>query len=322
VSTLWEDLFGLRESPFDPGALPKPGSENLVLSELVTRPLLLHESPALRQLYCPKAGPFAEHEHKFQVRMRLSGYAPGQQSDPKRSQIFVVAGPEGTGKTTLASAMIEWLCQWTPPAGNWHIPAWPLRTFNSTASQMERLTAIGQELNELEAGGGYCCLFIDDFLPGTELQALNLFDVLTQEQKKTALMFMTPANGQSIEHLRNSRHNIIFFDLKEMNADQAVEFARQRIRDYRAKSFTCEAGFPLYPFCEEGIRESVQTPGQVNSGNVTLRLLSKAMHESLVKQAEKLLGNNTNYSVGSLACTEIERDLIDLPAAYEQEIAA
>ena len=103
-----EKAFALRDNPFRPMRRIPGVTRVAFLASLETRPLRMDIEPALRHLYVPKLGLSDRHEAEFQHVIRSQGgYRPG--SAGFQSFIFLISGYQGTGKTTLASAMIQWV---------------------------------------------------------------------------------------------------------------------------------------------------------------------------------------------------------------------
>src|SRR5258706_8974467 len=104
----WGDL-GLSDNPFDP-AKDLPGVADVtLLQDLVTAPLQVHVEPNLKPLYCADLGPFGLHLENFRNELKLKGYAQEPPTSGKLSFIITIRGPKGSGKSSLANMMVDWL---------------------------------------------------------------------------------------------------------------------------------------------------------------------------------------------------------------------
>ena len=100
-----EAVFGLTDNPFDPEGFADV-DEN-ALSELWSFPLAIDEHPALERLFVIDAGPFDQGRAKFAQQMHAAGYRFGpDRCLGKKSVVFRVIGPRGSGKSTLTNYLI------------------------------------------------------------------------------------------------------------------------------------------------------------------------------------------------------------------------
>lgn len=163
----YEKAFALTDDPFKPKQ-PLDGITNAPAQDsLEVRPLLINAESALTWLYCPEAGRFAHYEEKFQDYARSEGYR--DDTDPPRaganSSLLSLYGHEGTGKTTLAQAMINWLKQCKPKVGQWHIEdKWSSKIFDTPAEQIAALDELQAKVSK--GNSKYNCVVLDNLLPG------------------------------------------------------------------------------------------------------------------------------------------------------------
>jgi len=318
----FKNFFGLFDNPFNPSVLPVAGDAPAML---VTLPLILYEHPELHSLYSDDAGPFRQHEEDFRQELELNGYSPVGPSAGTQSYIFLIAGPEGSGKTTLMSAMVEWLERCRPQSGE----VWKrfdgfqfLKNKNDPTfeQQEESLNTIADKMSKETQLGEYCCLIVDDYLAGIELRALDIWDQFKVSRK--IALFLTPAKGQSTDKLvQNSSHEIHLYHTSEIDPDQALAFVRTRIDAYRdLQCFNCQAHLPLFPFADHGIKDAVKAgvfEGVAAAGSITIRQLGKTLSTFLVREAKNHLKSDKSFNIAGVPCPSLEKHLIDPSSAYD-----
>jgi replication-associated recombination protein RarA len=180
----YENAFALRDNPFGPTRLLEGITKPSVMQSLESLPLRSHLEPKLLALYCGQAGPFDQHLSFFQHLIATAGYNADPPSAGLKSLIFLIKGYQGTGKTTIANAMVHWLKKCKPVgSGEWHVfDPWPLKEFSSSREQIAEIDVLQNKIDQETSTGDYCCVLIDNLVSGADVRALDMFSKLIEDR--------------------------------------------------------------------------------------------------------------------------------------------
>jgi hypothetical protein len=172
-------VFALRDNPFSPYE-PFEGLTRINLHrDLPNNPLLINLEPTLECMYSSEAGPFGTFLENFKNFARQHNYRDKPPRVGNSSFIFSIYGFEGTGKTTLAQVIINWLKKCKPRTGEWHVhDEWSLSKLPDPAKQIERIDALEQKIRVEISKNSYCCVVVDNLVPGALNRALEMYDQL------------------------------------------------------------------------------------------------------------------------------------------------
>lgn len=257
----YEKAFALRDDPFKPKQLLSGLTNPPLQDSLEIRPLLINSDIALEFLYSRHAGRFKHYEEVFQDYARGEGYR--DDTDPTRvganSALVSLYGYEGTGKTTLAQAMIRWLRKCEPPTGlgQWYIEdSWSSRFFASAEDQKVELGKLQDKVSK--ANNRYNCVVVDNLLPGSLNRAVQMYDEIRVE--RVIFLFLVSKEPELFKELSGEGKTIITprFNMVPLAADGAVAFVRHRIKKFRLtndpyKGIPWLAADSLFPFDEADI---------------------------------------------------------------------
>ena len=301
----WSDL-GLLDNPFEPTEFR--GVENVtLLQDLVTAPLQVHVEPNLKPLYCLDLGPFSGHLRKFQNDLRLKGYRQQPPQSGRLSFVFTICGPKGSGKSSLANMMIDWLkgCL-SPGEGPWDVEERFRDDPGSSAEEQGRV--IGDLQSDIEKKQvKYHCIVLDNLINGADRAAFVMWTGLRKTRQ--VVMFLI-ADDLPILRSGFSGINMRPYVTTALSADDGVRFVKHRMSCFRAKHFPWLEQFPLFPFSESDIREML-TPRHSGEEIVTLRQFSVYLSEALKMF---LLGLGP-FDPGGASAQQVESMLIDLETA-------
>lgn len=280
--TKYEEAFFLRDNPFCP-AKPLAGiSSPLLMSNLSTQPLRIHMDEALMSLYCADVG--KANLDQFRESVSHDGYdPPGIGSTPFLSLIL---GPQGTGKTTLANAMVHHLKQCAPNApGKWRVyDPWADREFDQSEQQVETMARLqAQVLNET-TDKDYLCVLLDNLKSGAEQAAFNLYGELYRS--RIVFVFLLSSDPPLLKKSwDNVRFGPAIYQTSALQPDIAVGYIKHRVNTYRVEDCRVPLSPDIYPFDSKDIETSIKTKsigelGQVQ-GIVTLRTLNTTLCRAL-----------------------------------------
>ncbi len=274
----YEEVFGIRDNPFCPNK-PYEGVSPFLMAKLSSLPLQIHKAPRLKDLFSEDAGPFRDAIQDFQSLLQGYGYdPPGVGTE---SFVFLIRGPQGTGKTTLALWMVDWLASCLPPPGRWKIyDDWIHKDFVSAEAQASAFLALRDRILQETSETDYICVLLDNLLGGAEQQALNLYGDLF-EKRVVAIFLITSDHvllNKNWDNARFSPHAI--YQTEDLSADNAVHYIRDRMKVFRAHGGNSPADL-LYPFREDDIRSSLETGADETGRIVTLRQLNITLCNAL-----------------------------------------
>jgi adenylate kinase family enzyme len=322
----YEKAFALLDNPFEPlGDIEGVGNQ-LYQSDLASRPLLLNREPALERLYSSDAGPFGTYLKNFQAFARKSGYrdAPPPPKAGKKSFIFSIYGNEGTGKTTLAQAIINWLKKCKPKNGQWYVSDdMSLTKVADVGKQIEVIESLQQRIKDNVSQGGHCCVVLDNLVKGAMPRALDMYDQLTSGW--FVFLFLVSSDVELFQALANNGKRLITpFWMRSLSANSAVSFVRDRIKAFRPEFGEQRPAppwldkYPLFPFSEGDIRSAFDSGDVmeiVQADTISLRQFAGILTGIL---AEQLDGLDEDFDIAQVPEEQISQYLLKLTPAYTQ----
>jgi hypothetical protein len=340
--TDWKKAFALNDNPFGPTSPLAGMAKPKLIVDLAGGPLPVHQEPKLLDLYCYAAGPLLPPRggrkrqlviDDFKGQLAIDGFAPDR-GVGVRSFIFCIRGPKGTGKTTLANVMTEWLLRCQPPGGAWKVyDRWAAKEPRSAEEQLKELAALKAQISA--DAFPYCCVLLDNLLRGAELPALGMYDELLAPHEDEpspmaclCLFLMTSDPPLLGDPFDNIRQDVMVYETNELTDEQAVAFVRSRIAYYRKAAPANLANYPLFPFKESDIRANV-IPAAPAAGApaarprrgseiITLRQLSKLLHSAL---RQRLLALAPDYDLAAVPVSKLDEELILLAPAVGKMVA-
>ena len=302
-------LFGLNDNPFAPARLGEKGIERKYADNLVTRPLRLDGEPRLMELYVPDAGPFGEHLEEFESLLDEYGYSPMARELGNQSLALMIAGPTGTGKSTLANRMLAHAFACLPESRT--VDA---NRFSGGITDIAELRDL--ILDSASARGQ------DEFFPVfvTEVcePALRVLEEVYNALLETHLVLMV-LESESREFVEERKHEtskigIVPFDTCFLTAPCAEAYVAQRLEQFRDTEVKALfATQKLFPFRDEDV--AAVGPQNVNGdrGSLGIRefnfMLSKALRTA-AKAAP------SEFDIRGLDPEQLREHTIDLADAY------
>jgi hypothetical protein len=322
--TDWFKAFAFSDNPFDPSQ-PLRGMANADrMQDLARSPLPVHQEPKLEELFCPAAGAFAEYLMVFVQRAALAGYRPGIPLTAKRSLLFLIKGPRGTGKTTLANVMVERLQRGQPP-GSWLCLELDEsgEGFESPAEQRTALDALRARVKG--DNPAYCCVLLDDLFKENVLHALRFY---AECRKGRGLVLILLTSDLALIRQKNWDDYKVKFEIfttQELTPDQAVEFVKWRVQCFRQQVPPNLAAFSLFPFEEQDLREHIRpleaadpAAQRPRDGSIPLRQLGSTLDRALLNCMDIL---PADFDITKVPSTQVGRWLIYLAEALERMVA-
>jgi GTPase SAR1 family protein len=312
--------FGLNDNPFRPTrALPGVRNRN-ALRDLDRKPLRLHEEPALQPLFVPEAGQFAAHLEDFRRKLSLAGYSPAAEAAPLTSFAFLIIGKQGTGKSTLVNAMLQWLleCDVQPPWVPFIHPPEELAPGEESGDLGAYLPA---QIKDRSTQDDYCYVVIDDLSQADAPRALRLWGEVTRD--RTLILFLVTSEERLFfEVTENSRVATTAYRTQPLTPDNAVELVRRRIAQFRAPQYdSLLQALPLFPFDEADIRAAVES--QTERGEViTLRTFNVAL-QRVFDQRLVELGDAVarGFDLAQVAPEQLPQHVLALSERYRALVA-
>ena len=303
--------FALEDNPFAPTRpLPKVGNA-AVMTNLDRKPLPIDVEPELKQLYCADAGPFCEHLKTFEETIEESGYDPSTGARGMNSFVFLIQGPQGTGKSTLANLLVHTLKQCTiAEQKDWCVerPWAPNVEFLSPEKQSDSIDACAEVLVKKTGPGDYCCVILDNMRADCIASALTLFDKIAAD--RFIFLFLTSSDLAVLDRpQQNDRHDIIVLATSALTPEQAVSFLRHRVCLYRRAGVTDLTGYEMFPFTESDLRNAVRYRALEGTGIITLRQLGVILAERLRITRRSLA---PTFDIGNIAMNEIGQYIVSL----------
>jgi len=317
------EAFALRDNPFSP-ITALAGLKNLAAqNSLEINPLLINSEPALQGLFSSEAGPFGTYLTNFKQHARRRGFRDQPPSVGVNSSLFSIFGYEGTGKTTLAQAIISWLETCKPVGSSWHIHhEWSLLKEKDAQKQIERIAKATDDISRMTGPNSYCCIVVDNLIVGALDSALTMYDVLSQN--RVVWQFLISSDRELYARLSGEgRRQITPFRTRALSANDAVAFVKHRITEFRVPAPNQPpwiAAHGLYPFDEEDIRSAFAGGVLLNNlDTIALRDFSVMISQMLMNKLDAL---DEEFDITTLPEAEIGTHKIWLSKEYNELMAA
>lgn len=314
----YRKAFALIDNPFNPYA-PLAGLKRAVLqNELSKKPLLFNLEPALKPLYAAGAGPFGAHLETFQDFVRDRGYNDNPPQLGNGSFIFSIYGVEGTGKTTLSQAIVQWLqCCRTPGAG-WRVyDEWSVRAITPLTEQPTRIGDLEHSIAVETAENSYCCIVADNLDSTSLSRVLAMYDQLSLD--RIVFLFLISNNSQLFAELsEHGKRPNKSFRMGTLTANAAVSFVKHRVGQFRDPNAMMPwlTNNPLFPFDESDIRNSFDEGFIYEHGSrdtISLRQFSVILSQLL---AGTLKSTDSSFDIAQAPQTAILEKTIQLMPSY------
>lgn len=276
-------------------------------------------------MFIETAGRFREHIVSFDNLMQNAGYSREQPSTGGQSLTFIIRGPWGSGKTTLASYLAARAKEYRLPAVN----TWttidveaiddPTLDLDTTRG---RIDATLRQLSGVTSGNFATVLF-DDLDQDDEY--LNPRLRRLQRSRNVIGFLIVKDNSRFWEKSELKALNDPQFELGYLGESEAVEFVKGRIKEFRCKdgslSWANEPTLDAYPFIEREIRSAVYW-NMIDNGarrgatraEIAIRNLNMVLAKVLNLEKERRVRSNldlrsmTSPQVASILL-ELENDL-------------
>jgi len=317
----YKQAFALTDNPFGPSTpFPDMTRPNL-LSDIQSLPLNIHREPKLKQLYCADAGPFRAHFDRFSRAIGRRHFSSNPASRGVTSDLVVIRGDQGTGKTSFASYCADHLLSCTPNGSTpWLIfdseelaeaNVWR-ELYETAALQADALNAVKTYVLSKSHQSDYCILILDNLLEGTEGEIVNLYDTL--KGRRVVFVFLTT----SVDSLfgKASKYTPDIFLTTALDSQEALAFTAQRINLYRNGDAQLTSHYPLFPFAEGDLCQAVTSRLAGVTGVVTLRVLGTALSRALKSKLDQLDATQPQFDIGSVSRNELGHYLISIPKEY------
>jgi energy-coupling factor transporter ATP-binding protein EcfA2 len=293
----YREAFGLSDNPFGPrrrvGTLPP----NLTV-ELEKRPLLVHRDARLDQLYCDRIQSFVTACKDLETLVEADGYLENPPGRGTASYLVAIEGDRGSGKTTLASRMMQLMLKRSPvDESPWQIEEVLLKSTSQTVTeQIEKLKALEVKVGAEKAA--YLCVLIDDLLADVYPSVAELYDNL--QTSSVVYMVFTSYDPKMSEQIGKSLHNVQRFRIPPLTPDDAIAYVNARYQTFRIPSSNGITAEPLFPFDEQDIRTAVavRVLGDATmTGPVNLRLVASILQSALTSKLQEIARQNPSFDV-------------------------
>jgi hypothetical protein len=323
----WRRAFGfaIDDNPFDPSKPINGMASAELMVDLSARALPIHREPRLAPLFCHDVGNFARDLDTFRFRASAAGYNPEPLSAGTRSFLTFIGGPKGSGKTTLANVMVEWLSRCTPDGVRWHtFDPWADREFDTRISQLKAMKRLKKDIDRQNPS--HCCVLLDNLIPEAKKAATNLYVRLSVPPRRLFLFLLSSEQKLIAEPWKEGRLKVNEFFTDELTPDQAVNLVRSRLAVYRPELPAYLADFPLFPFHEEDVRRLVDTHrmpeyegARRRAGSITLRQFGGILAEGLLNRMQ---GLPDGFQLARIPREQIKGQLILLGKTIERRAAS
>lgn len=306
----YTNAFGLRDNAFGPRT-QVPGVSMLASRQLEIKPLQLHTEKLLWDFFAPNAGAFGEHIDDFRGRIIGDGYDPDGRQLGLTSPVSIIGGQEGTGKSTLAFAMIKHLIDCESNNVEWK--PFVAKPAGSADKQEKRIRDLTDRIERETKEGDYCYVLIENVFRGADHVALGVHDFLEEHNRVGFLFVMTHDLKVLDQHWKNAPYDVWTYRLRPLTPEQGLEVVKKRIASSRMAGGKVP-GYPLFPFEENDILEGLHSGAAEEEGATTMRTLNKTLFR-LLRQRQQSLAEN--YTISTVAPGEIQNQLIKLQPDFE-----
>lgn len=299
-------------NPFDPDNLPGVGDfgdQYWLLQDLMRQPLQVHVNPVLKQLVCSKNTTLLE---RFKEDLARKKYTQNPSAVGRFSIIAGIYGPGGTGKSTLANLMIDYVKLCGVPATNWVIhERWRDTPEADPAAQKKEIEDLAAHLVG-EPNGGLHCIVLDNIAPSAIQAALTVWQDLRKRLR--IILLMISSDVSVIDNkFRDSAFQINAYPTTALTPEEALDFVKCRFDTFRPTPPDNIRDYPLFPFSREDILESVNTKdtlaGVSDRKLIVLRQWSTTLHSRLNDYTARL---SDDFDLAKLSPTEVRAGLIRL----------
>jgi hypothetical protein len=324
-----QKAFALRDNPFRLNKFFPDEMLNELRDLLETTPLRMAEDARLLPLYSddvyPAETPWQRGTpfQNFQSRMRDLDYNDNPKSVDKRknARIFLIRGPQRTGKTTLAQRMMRWLLDCDGAGNAWH-PIQLVETPDAAALATLRNTIAGFSKNR-----GVLCL-IDDVAATAESEVLKVFNVSRTD--RALIFFMTSSDYDVLKKSTNEyqiqQPSVIAYETRTLNPARAIKYCRHRMDLVRpADAPAWLARVPLFPFTEEIVTSSISSEGDrsgrkwTEMGTIDLAQLNVKFANALDTGRDAL---PADFDIATVSEADVPKHFLDpWPEAGREQVA-
>jgi hypothetical protein len=328
-----QQAYALRDNPFRLDALPS-GIPSHLRDGLQVAPLRMALESRLTDYYSdglyrsldptpglPQSGTPLED---FTSRMGDLGFSQAPKTVASgRSRIFLIRGPMGTGKTTLAHRMVRWLLDCAPPADAWR----PFLEWTPGAlTDAQQSEFVAKDFRDQITGKGkgrFACLF-DDVRMQNEKAIVDLYSSLSNGGY-SLYFFLTTSDDtmRKKKTYRTSNPAFIPYDTETLTPEQAIEHCRSRIEALRSPSdLAWLETYPLFPFTEDIIRSGLSPDSRVlwnEAGPLGIREFNTYFTEALDDRRKRL---PDDFDIATIPASDIPKYFVDPTSGYrEQQVA-
>jgi GTPase SAR1 family protein len=315
------EAFGLSDNPFGPRLQWRQVSPPLTVS-LEKRPLLVHKDARLDALYCEKIPSFKSAFDKLKAVLDASGYTVDPPVRGVAPFLVAIEGDRGTGKTTLASRLLQGMLKRTPPGEpDWHVEELMLKSITQTASDQATLLK-ALEKKVIDTNAPYNCVLVDDVLADAYPAVTQVYDNLLE--KCVVFMVFTSYDQKMAEQIEKSLHNVQRHAIAPLTPDDAIAFVSARYDVFRVAPAAAAVGAPpLFPFDEHDIRTAVTVKtfsGTSATGPVNLRLLASILEAALSSRLQEIATNSPTFNVQNVAADQLQQLTIKVAQSYSSVV--
>jgi hypothetical protein len=310
----YREAFGLNDNPFGP-ITRICGLPPSLTREMQARPLLIHRNPGLELLYCEDIAASRTACQDLETTLETAGYRAEPPERGISSYLVAIEGDRGSGKTTLASRMMQ-IVKKRQPLGESEWVIYEINLDATTEAASDQAAKIQEvEKRILAEKPEYCCVLVDDLRADAYRFALQTYDKLTDT---TAIMFLTSSDAAFGAQVNNTRQAVQHFSIPRLTPDDALAFVNHRYKIFRVPPGAL-ATVPLFPFDELDIRRAVAAQvfdGALRAGPVTVRLIGTLLRSALHQRLLEINRAAQPFDVYAVPPNELTRHVIRLAESY------
>lgn len=325
MAAQFDRLFALTENPFRP--IKKIGKGNPgTMNNLDQQPLQIHKVPELRRLFVETAGQFRDCIRRFEEAMEENGYSRDESQDTQQSLSFVIRGPSGAGKTTLANYLASVAAEYKlPNPKTWTtVDYLSVDSFPQLQTQRERIDAVLKALKDRVGDDNYGCVILDNLETDDDEYIQTALKGIVQTRIVIAFLI---AKGASAFGRRASFAAFGYpeFGLEFLNEDQALAFVAARLETFRcaaAPAWIKQQKWVTFPFSPVEIKRAVVFnlfgDGKVQAArsSTSIRNLNVILAKALRMEQQRRI--NDGADIRTLALDRVESYVMDLLGHLEK----